>query len=581
VTGRARTLACCAGLAGAAIVIAFPFYANGYYLALGISILYFTVLATAWAIFSGPTRYISLATAAFFGIGAYTAAATAETLPWPLVLLAAAGLGAVAAAVTGLSTLRLSGIYFVIFSFGLAEFIRQLVIWYEVNVHKSVGRYLFSDVTQDELYWQLLSLAALVLLAAWLLRRSRYGLALRAIGADETAARHSGIDATAIKLAVFVLSAVFMSVTGAVMAPRWTYIDPAIAFNPMISFQVVIMALLGGANALPGPLLGVIPLVLLFEVLTAALPNDFSIVLGAIFVLIVMALPEGVMGILESWWRKAGGGWAAPVPVFRSPRSVVANLFHRPRKAVDTCTDTWQLLAVEGVSKSFGGLRAVDKVSFEVQRGQIIGIIGPNGSGKTTLLNVLSGALAPSSGVIQLGGTVINGLPAHRIARLGLARTFQLVRVMPDLTVAENVAAAALFRAAPTKPGEADETIQKLLVLVGLGAVRETPAGQLTYIDQKRLELARALALEPRLVLLDEWLAGLNPSELATGIALITQLRGRGLTIIMVEHVMDAIRALCGNCIVMNAGSVIAEGAPEQVLADPKVVAAYLGDADA
>jgi branched-chain amino acid transport system permease protein len=194
---------------------------------------------------------------------------------------------------------------------------------------------------------------------------------------------------------------------------------------------------------------------------------------------------------------------------------------------------------------------------------------------------VLSGALAPSSGVIQLGGTVINGLPAHRIARLGLARTFQLVRVMPDLTVAENVAAAALFRAAPTRPGEADETIQKLLVLVGLGAVRDTPAGQLTYIDQKRLELARALALEPRLVLLDEWLAGLNPSELATGIALITQLRGRGLTIIMVEHVMDAIRALCGHCIVMNAGSVIAEGAPEQVLADPKVVAAYLGDADA
>jgi branched-chain amino acid transport system permease protein len=220
-------------------------------------------------------------------------------------------------------------------------------------------------------------------------------------------------------------------------------------------------------------------------------------------------------------------------------------------------------------------------VSFKVGRGQIIGIIGPNGSGKTTLLNVLSGALAPSSGTIRFAGTLINSLPAHRIARLGLARTFQLVRVMPGLTAAENVAAAALFRATSTKAGEAHETIQKLLALVGLGAARETPAGELTYIDQKRLELARALALEPRLVLLDEWLAGLNPSELETGIALIAQLRDSGLTIIMVEHVMDAIRALCGHCIVMNSGGVIAEGSPEQVLADPKVVTAYLGDGDA
>src|SRR5262249_44494307 len=144
-------------------------------------------------------------------------AVTAEMLPWPLVLLAAAGLGAVVAAITGLSTLRLSGVYFVIFSFGLGEFIRQLVIWYEVNVHKSVRRYLFSDVTPDILYWQLLGLAAFVLLAVWLLRRSRYGLALGAIGADETPARHCGSDATAVKLAVFLLSAIFMSVTGAVM----------------------------------------------------------------------------------------------------------------------------------------------------------------------------------------------------------------------------------------------------------------------------------------------------------------------------------------------------------------------------
>lgn len=554
-----RILLWCGGLALAACLITYPLYANGYYLALGISVLYFTILATAWAMFSGPTRYISLATVAFFGLGAYTAAVLGETMSWPIVLLAAAGIGALTAAITGLSTLRLSGIYFVIFSFGLAELIRQLVIWYEVNVHKSVGRYLFSAVTQDILYWQLLGLAALVFLVGWLLGRSRYGLALRAIGADETAASHSGIDATRVKLGVFMLSATFMTVTGAVMAPRWTYIDPAIAFNPAISFQVVIMALLGGAGSLFGPVLGVIPLVLLFEVLTATLPNHFSIVLGIIFVLIVMVLPNGVIGLLGVGRRRV----PADRPVTASARTKDA-----------------PLLAVDGVSKSFGGLRAVDGVSFAVAPGDIVGIIGPNGSGKTTLLNTLSGALKPSSGTIRLGGTLLNGLPAHQIARLGLARTFQLVRVMPDLTVAENVAAARLFSAAPGLAA-GSEAEGELLDLVGLGAMREAPAGELTYIDQKRLELARALALQPRLVLLDEWLAGLNPSELETGIALIAKLRERGLTVIMVEHVMDAIRALCTHCVVMNAGKVIARGTPDAVLSDPKVVAAYLGDDDA
>lgn len=559
-TALVRTLLWGAGLALAAAIVSYPLYANGYYLALGISVLYFTILATAWAMFSGPTRYISLATVAFFGLGAYTAAVLGETMPWPVVLLAAAGLGALTAAITGLSTLRLSGIYFVIFSFGLAELIRQLVIWYEVNIHKSVGRYLFSAVTQDILYWQLLGLTALVFLVGWLLGRSRYGLALRAIGADETAASHSGIDATRVKLGVFILSATFMAMTGALMAPRWTYIDPAIAFNPTISFQVVIMALLGGAGSLFGPVLGVIPLVLLFEVLTATLPNHFSIVLGLVFVLIVMALPNGVIGLLGV------GRWRVPA---------------EGRAAASARTMDTPLLAVDGVSKSFSGLRAVDAVSFSVAPGEIVGIIGPNGSGKTTLLNTLSGALTPSSGTIRFSGTVLNGLPAHRIARLGLARTFQLVRVMPDLTVAENVAAARLFSSAPASSSGPEATGGELLDLVGLGTMHEAQAGELTYIDQKRLELARALALQPRLVLLDEWLAGLNPSELETGIALIAKLRERGLTIIMVEHVMDAIRALCGHCIVMNAGSVIARGAPDEVLADPRVIAAYLGEDDA
>jgi branched-chain amino acid transport system permease protein len=542
----------------------FPLVADGYYLALGISVLYYTVLSTSWALFSGPTRYISLATVAFFGIGAYTVAVVGELMPWPLVLLAAAGIGLAIALVVGLSTLRLSDIYFVIFTFGLSELIRQLVTWYEVNIHKSVGRYIFLNISQNEIYWQLLALAVLVLLTGWLIGRSRLGLALRVIGEDETVARHVGIDTVWAKLALFAISAVFMTLTGAVMAPRWTYIDPTIAFNPMVSFQVVIMALLGGAGSLFGPLLGVAPLVFLFEILSANFPNYFSILLGLVFIIVVYFLPHGVIGFLQKHWPRMPP--LAPTP---APALAMSGNPHN------------SLLAVDNVRRNFGGLIAVDNMTFTIQPGEIVGLIGPNGSGKTTMLNLISGALVPSAGVIRLKGHEISGRSPHTIARLGVARTFQLVRVLGSMTVGENVISGLAYRSKPLWGADAARTAATLLAKVGLSDKAGLPASQLTYIDQKRLELARALALDPQLLLLDEWLAGLNPTELQDGIKLIQSLRDSGLTIILVEHVMDAIRSLCGRCVVMNAGKKIADGPPAAVLSDPEVVRAYLGDADA
>ena len=561
-----------------AALAGFPAIAAGYHLALGISLLYFTVLATAWALFSGPTHYISLATAAFFGIGAYTTAVLTEILPWPLVLLAAAAIGVVVALIVGLSTLRLSGIYFVIFSFGLTEFIRQLVTWYEVNLHGSVGRYIFAGITSEGIYWRLLALAVLVLGTGWLIRHSRLGLAVRVIGQDETVARHCGIDTTRAKLALFAVSAAFMTVTGAVMAPRWTYIDPAIAFNPVLSFEIVIMALFGGAGTLFGPLLGAVPLVLLFEILIATFPNYFSIVLGAVFVLIVYALPNGVIGFLQT--RLA--------PMRRTARqismSTLAEKLTRPvwsNEAERAAVNDGPVLMLDRVRKAFGGLIAVDNVSFDLRRGEILGLIGPNGSGKTTALNVISGALRPDAGEVALEGRPIALLPAHRIAQRGVARTFQLVRVLPASSCLENVVAGLAFHMPPLWGAEADGRARVLLDRVGIAEKLDTPAGQLNYIDQKRLELARALALSPNVLLLDEWLAGLNPSELQIGIALVKMLQEEGLTIVVVEHVMDAIRSLCDRCIVMNAGRKIAEGPPAAVLSDQEVIRAYLGDADA
>ncbi|MFZ0070156.1 MAG: ABC transporter ATP-binding protein [Xanthobacteraceae bacterium] len=238
-------------------------------------------------------------------------------------------------------------------------------------------------------------------------------------------------------------------------------------------------------------------------------------------------------------------------------------------------------LQVGDVTKRFGGLIAVQNLSFALAENEVLGLIGPNGSGKTTMMNLISGALRPTSGEIRLYGDDIAGVGASRIANKGIARTFQLVRMLPGLTVLENVSAGGVFGHTRRWGKELDDYAHALLQRVGLPNAGDVAVTALTYIDQKRVELARALASDPKVLLLDEWLAGLNPTELKTGIALIEQLRVEGRTIIIVEHVMHAIRSLCDRCIVMSSGVKIAEGTPREVLADGEVIRAYLGDADA
>lgn len=238
------------------------------------------------------------------------------------------------------------------------------------------------------------------------------------------------------------------------------------------------------------------------------------------------------------------------------------------------------VLSVKGVTKRFGGLVAVSNISFDVAEHEMIGVIGPNGSGKTTMMNMISGAFKPTQGRIAMRGRVISDMTAQAIARQGVGRTFQLVRLLPGLSVIENVMAGAVFGHRRRWGREAEDFAHDMLDRVGLDAMSHAPVSALTYIDQKRVELARTLAGEPQVLLLDEWLAGLNPTELETGIELIHALRDEGRTVVMVEHVMDAIRSLCDRCVVMSSGAKIAEGTPDDVLSDREVIHAYLGDDD-
>ncbi|MGA1575771.1 MAG: ABC transporter ATP-binding protein [Burkholderiaceae bacterium] len=239
-----------------------------------------------------------------------------------------------------------------------------------------------------------------------------------------------------------------------------------------------------------------------------------------------------------------------------------------------------RLLEVSHVTKRFGGLQAVNGVSFGVDPNQVVGLIGPNGSGKTTMMNMISGALRVTSGDIFFQDRLISNRPPRTIFMRGVSRTFQLVRPLAGLTPLESVMAGVVFSRLGLWGREAVKAAERALARVGMGGRETQPMAALTYIDQKRVELARAMVSQPTLLLLDEWLAGLNPTELGEGIELVRSIQQDGTTIILVEHLMDAIRSLCDTCVVMNAGQLIAQGAPDQALQHPEVIAAYLGDSD-
>jgi branched-chain amino acid transport system permease protein len=283
-----------------------PWLTSDYGLSFMVNVMSYLVLTVAWALFSGTTRLVSLATSAFFGVGMYTVAMLVKVLPLYATFAVAIGVGAALAMIVGVLTLRISGMFFVIFSFGLSEMIRELAVWWEINQTHTMGRYVFVPFDTTLIYEHLLGLAVLVFLVGWQLRRSRFGLALLVIGEDETVARQVGINVPFAKVAIFVVSAMFMSLAGALMAPRFGFINPNFAFNPLVSFQVVIMAFLGGLKRLWGPLLGVIPLIIFSELLQTEFPFWYSVLLGLVFMVIVYFLPDGVTGLLEDFWAALG-----------------------------------------------------------------------------------------------------------------------------------------------------------------------------------------------------------------------------------------------------------------------------------
>jgi branched-chain amino acid transport system permease protein len=277
-----------------------PLYVGPYLIILLTTVIMYVILTVSWAIFSGPTRYISLASAAFFGVGAYVSAILGQALPMPVVIAVGGLVSGILALFIGLLTLRLRGMYFIIFTFGVSELIRHFLLWWETTFMGTVGRWVVA-VDHTSVYYVMLVIFMMALVVGYLIRRSKFGLALQSIGEYEEAAVHIGINVTVLKTIIFAVSALFMGAAGAIMATRWTYIDPQIAFNPLFSFMPVLMAIFGGIGQLYGPVIGAAIFALLEEVLITQFPYYYMLLFGLILVGVILFLPRGLVGLIQKW----------------------------------------------------------------------------------------------------------------------------------------------------------------------------------------------------------------------------------------------------------------------------------------
>jgi branched-chain amino acid transport system permease protein len=424
----------------------------------------------------------------------------------------------------------------------------------------------------------LMGLAAAVatLAIAYAIQRSKLGLGLFAIHDDEDVAEVLGVPTFRCKMLAFAVSCGLAGVAGGIHALFVSYVTAGDTFTITVPLTVVLMSVLGGTRHWAGPAVGAAIITALLYAFTA---GDHAIagkaVFGAVLIVVILFMPQGVLGrFLERRRRapirgadsEASHDVAVAVPAVTPKRNAVA---------------ADRILSARGLRKTFHGVHALDGIDIDVREGEILGLVGPNGSGKSTFINVVSGHYRPDGGSLTFRGVDIAQVPAHRIAGAGIARTYQIPRPFDHLTVVDNVALPAMFGAASLERGAALQDAARWLEFTGLADKAQWLPGDLNLHQRKFLELARALASRPRLLLLDEVLSGLTPTEIEGAILLVRRIRDEGATIVFVEHVMRAVRALADRIVVLDHGQVIAEGAADDVMARSEVMTAFLGKAHA
>ena len=534
-------------------------------------------MGLAWNIISGYAGQISFGHQVFFGIGAYvTVLLVVKTglTPW-IGMAVAVGVAILAAVLIGLPTFRLAGIYFGLATLAYPLIFRIVMDWLgyqEVAIPmKRDHPGWFMQFTEPRSFDLLaLGVLAATLVLSRVIETSRLGYRLRAVKENEQAAEAMGVDAFRVKMTAYVLSAAPAAVVGAVYIHAILFIvTPEAVFGLLVISQTLVVSLVGGIGTLWGPLIGAAVMVPVSEVLDTTvgdrLPGIQGVVYGAALMLIMLYAPEGLFWRIHQTIRSRAGRGAGVV----RPGIAV------PADAATASAPTGNvLLDVRDVSKAFIGLQALSDVSFDVREREILGVIGPNGAGKTTLFNVLNGFLVPERGVVRFCGETVTRLRPNVLCQRGLGRTFQVPRMFPRLTVLENVMIGALVRA-----GSADArgVARDTLTRVGMLERADALPGGLTTLELRLMELARCLATSPKLVLLDEPLAGLSTDGVDVMIAMIRRVRAAGITVVIIEHTMQALLRLADRLVVLDQGRRLAEGAPHDVTRNPAVIEAYLG----
>jgi branched-chain amino acid transport system permease protein len=536
-------------------------------------------MGLAWNVISGYAGQISFGHQAFFGIGAYVTVllvVKAGLTPW-IGMGVAVGVAMLAAALIGLPTFRLAGIYFGLATLAYPLIFRIVMDWLgyqEVAIPmKREQPVWFMQFTEPRSFDLLaLGVLAATLVLSRLIETSRLGYRLRAIRENEQAAEAMGVDAFRSKMVAYMLSAAPAAVAGAVYIHAILFIvTPEAVFGLLVISQTLVVCLVGGIGTLWGPLIGAAVMVPVSEILDSTvgdrLPGIQGVVYGAALIVIMLYAPEGLYWKVRQAFRsRARRGGDATRPAIVAP-PVEDGVASAPTATV--------LLEVRGVSKAFIGLQALAEVGFEVRQREILGVIGPNGAGKTTLFNVLNGFLVPDRGEVRFLGEAVTGLRPSALCRRGIGRTFQVVRTFPHLTVLENVMVGAFVRERAV--GRARAIALDALGRVGMADRAEALPSGLTTLELRLMELARCLATAPTLVLLDEPLAGLSADGVDVVIAMIRRVRTDGVTVVIIEHTMQALLRLADRLIVLDQGRRLAEGAPGEVTRDPAVIEAYLG----
>jgi ABC-type branched-subunit amino acid transport system ATPase component/ABC-type branched-subunit amino acid transport system permease subunit len=535
-------------------------------------------MGLAWNIISGYAGQISFGHQVFFGIGAYvTVLLVVKTglTPW-IGMGVAVAVAVLAAVLIGLPTFRLAGIYFGLATLAYPLIFRIVMDWLgyqEVAIPMIRDRPAWFMQFSEPRSFDLLALGVLAatLVLSRAIETSRLGYRLRAVKENEQAAEAMGVDAFRAKMAAYVLSAAPAAVVGAVYIHAILFIvTPDAVFGLLVISQTLVVSLVGGIGTLWGPLIGAAVMVPVSEVLDSTvgdrLPGIQGVVYGAALILIMLYAPEGLYWRVHQLVRARAGRGAGGVRPVIAPATDGA-LADAPTGAV--------LLEVRDVWKAFIGLQALSEVSFDVREREILGVIGPNGAGKTTLFNVLNGFLVPDRGTVRFRGEMVLGLRPSALCRRGLGRTFQVVRTFPRLSVLENVMVGAFVSERAVSRARAIAVAA--LAQVGLGERADALPGGLTTLELRLMELARCLATSPRLVLLDEPLAGLSSDGVDVMIAMIRRVRAGGVTVVIIEHTMQALLRLADRLVVLDQGRRLAEGGPAEVTRNPAVIEAYLG----